>query len=124
MDDNNLECYICLDPISDNINANTYVLECCKNPVHLHCLQQWYNTNKNSANCFICNQYNSFCNDLIMPITDTSYIILPVNNESLEIPVTRPQTIINKFFYNIITGIGFILLLTGVGVVIVCIILF
>ena len=46
MDDNNLECYICLDPISNNINANTYVLECCKNPVHLHCLQQWYNTNK------------------------------------------------------------------------------
>lgn len=123
MDDNNLECYICLDPISNNINANTYILECCNNLVHLNCLQQWYNTNKTNPNCFICNQYNSFCNDLITPITDTSYIIVPINNvETIELPVTRQQNTQEKFI-NTITKFSSFLIVT-IAVIIICIILF
>jgi hypothetical protein len=84
MNDNNLECYICLDLISNDVNSNTYILECCKNLVHLDCLQKWYSNNKSNPNCFICNQYNQFCNDLIEPVTDNSYTLININNDLIE----------------------------------------
>jgi len=123
MDDNNLECYICLDPISDNINSNTYVLECCNNSVHLDCLQQWYNTNKTNPNCFICNQSNSFCKDLITPITDSSYILISINNiESVEVPITRQVTIREKIIN--IAIISCSLLIVIIAAITVCSIFF
>lgn len=123
MDDNNLECYICLDPISNNINANTYVLECCNNSVHLDCLQQWYSTNKTNPNCFICNQYNTFCKDLITPITDSSYILIPINNiESVEIPITRQVPIREKIINITIRICSFLVVI--VATITICIIVF
>ena len=123
MDDNNLECYICLDPISNNINANTYVLECCNNSVHLNCLQQWYSTNKTNPNCFICNQPNTFCKDLITPITDSSYILIPINNiESVEIPITRQVPIREKIINITIRIFSFLVVI--VATITICIIVF
>lgn len=123
MDDNNLECYICLDPISNNINANTYVLECCNNSVHLDCLQQWYSTNKTNPNCFICNQHNTFCKDLITPITDSSYILIPINNiESVEIPITRQVPIREKIINITIRICSFLVVI--VATITICIIVF
>ena len=123
MDDNNLECYICLDPISNNINANTYVLECCNNSVHLNCLQQWYSTNKTNPNSFICNQHNTFCKDLITPITDNSYILIPINNiESVEIPITRQVPIREKIINITIRIFSFLVVI--VATITICIIVF
>ena len=57
------ECYICLDNI--NLNENDFLeLNCCKNNVHLKCLIEWYIKN-NTSNCFICNQTNDFCKELV-----------------------------------------------------------
>ena len=73
--DNIKECLICLETIIDNNDVGIYLLECCNNPVHIKCLYDWYTTHKNRKNCFICNQYNSFCEDISNPIiTDNSYI--------------------------------------------------
>ena len=59
----NNECYICLDNI--NLNDNDFLeLNCCKNNVHFNCLTQWYIKN-NTTNCFICNQTNEICKELV-----------------------------------------------------------
>lgn len=123
MNDNNLECYICLDTISNDINSNTYILECCKNQVHLDCLQKWYSNNKSNPNCFICNQYNQFCNDLIEPVIDNSYTLININNvNTLQISNIihpRRQDTVNKYFKKI----GSILIVTIV-VIVICVVFF
>ena len=123
MNDNNLECYICLDPISNDINSNTYILECCKNQVHLDCLQKWYSNNKSNPNCFICNQYNQFCNDLIEPVIDNSYTLININNTNTiqisNIIHPRRQDTVNKYFKKI----GSILIVTIV-VIVICVVFF
>ena len=123
MNDNNLECSICLDTISNDINSNTYILECCKNQVHLDCLQKWYSNNKSNPNCFICNQYNQFCNDLIEPVIDNSYTLININNvNTLQISNIihpRRQDTVNKYFKKI----GSILIVTIV-VIVICVVFF
>ena len=118
MNDNNLECYICLDPISNDINSNTYILECCKNQLHLDCLQKWYRNNKSNPNCFICNQYNQFCNDLIEPVIDNSYTLININNTNTiqisNIVHPRRQDTINNRLKNVAS----ILIVTIVVIVI------
>ena len=60
-----IECVICLNDISNNDN---YTLTCCKNEVHIYCLNDWVNTNitnKNVAKCFICSQENSMIENLV-----------------------------------------------------------
>ena len=79
----NNECYICLEYISADSNSDIYILECCKNKVHLACLKQWYTYNKSTATCFICNQSEPLCRDLVnIPneIVDNSYVIIPLND--------------------------------------------
>jgi hypothetical protein len=109
--DINLECCICFDPILPDISANTYILKCCKNTVHLECLQKWY-TNKTNVNCFICNQYESFCSDLITPITYTNCTIIPNNHiENLQFLIPRQQIIRENYTYKLKISI-FILTIT------------
>lgn len=122
MNDNNLECYICLDPISNDINSNTYILECCKNQVHLDCLQKWYRNNKSNPNCFICNQYNQFCNDLIEPVIDNSYTLININTNTIQISnIVHPrrQDTINNRLKNIAS-----ILIVTIVVIVICVVFF
>ena len=78
------ECLICLDIIENNNDNAVYILECCKNQVHLKCLYKWYTSHKNKKTCFICNQYNKLCSDISWPLpTDNSYTQM-VDAENLQ----------------------------------------
>jgi hypothetical protein len=103
----NFECCICFESTLPDNNANIYILTCCKNIVHIDCLHQWY-TNKTNANCFICNQYESFCSDLITPNTYTNCTIIPNNNiENLQFLIPRQEIIRENYTYKLIITIFF-----------------
>ena len=60
-----IECMICLNDISCN---DHYTLTCCKNDVHIYCLNDWIHKNitkKNISKCFICSQENSILQDIV-----------------------------------------------------------
>ena len=60
-----LECVICLNDISSNDNCS---LTCCKNNVHIYCLNDWIQKNiskKNISKCFICSQENLIIEDIV-----------------------------------------------------------
>lgn len=87
--DNSLnECFICLDNINDEAQ-DIYILECCKNVVHLKCLHEWCCRNYNK-NCFICNQYNKLCDDLSKPLSPR---ILSNNNDNANIIIIQQNEI-------------------------------
>lgn len=66
IDITNNECYICLETI--HLHENDFLeMTCCKNKVHLKCLNEWYNKT-NSSTCFICNQTNPLCKELTTPV--------------------------------------------------------
>jgi len=66
-----IECPICLEQIT--IKTPILILACCKNKVHLKCLCDWYNDDRDNINCFICNQENPFGDDLLQNTdSDTS----------------------------------------------------
>jgi hypothetical protein len=59
------ECLICLSDISTN---KFITLNCCKNSVHIYCLNAWINKNitkKNISKCFICSQENSIIETMV-----------------------------------------------------------
>jgi hypothetical protein len=59
------ECLICLSDISTN---EFITLNCCKNSVHIYCLNAWINKNitkKNISKCFICSQENSIIETMV-----------------------------------------------------------
>ena len=59
------ECVICLNNISKN---EEFILTCCKNNVHIYCLNSWVKkniTNKNIGKCFICSQENSIIENTV-----------------------------------------------------------
>ena len=59
------ECVICLNDISIN---DYYTLTCCKNDVHIYCLNDWVDKNitkKNISKCFICSQENSIIETMV-----------------------------------------------------------
>jgi len=85
----NNECYICLDNI--NLNDNDFLeLNCCKNNVHFKCLTQWYIKN-NTTNCFICNQTNEICKELV---NNSHYIQIHPIHPIHPIYPTQPNPII------------------------------
>jgi len=60
-----IECVICLNDISCN---DHFTLTCCKNNVHISCLNDWVHQNitkKNIAKCFICSQENIILQDIV-----------------------------------------------------------
>ncbi len=59
------ECVICLNDIVIN---DYYTLTCCKNDVHICCLNDWVDKNitkKNISKCFICSQENSIIETMV-----------------------------------------------------------
>ena len=89
-----IECMICLNDIS----CNDYItLTCCKNDVHIYCLNDWIHQNitkKNISKCFICSQENIILQDIVSynsPIiklnTNSSNIINDSTNNINEIVI-------------------------------------
>ena len=59
------ECLICLSDVSTN---EFITLNCCKNSVHIYCLNAWIDKNitkKNISKCFICSQENSIIETMV-----------------------------------------------------------
>ena len=89
-----IECMICLNDISCN---DHFTLTCCKNDVHIYCLNDWIHKNitkKNISKCFICSQENSILQDIVSynsPIlkvnTNSSNIINDSTNNINEIVI-------------------------------------
>ena len=75
------ECVICLNNISVK---ELLTLTCCKNDVHIYCLNDWVSkniTNKNISKCFICSQENSMIETIVsynkyIPVTNTNNAII------------------------------------------------
>ena len=89
-----IECMICLNDISCN---DHFTLTCCKNDVHIYCLNDWIHKNitkKNISKCFICSQENTILQDIVSynsPIlkvnTNSSNIINDSTNNINEIVI-------------------------------------
>ena len=89
-----IECMICLNDISCN---DHFTLTCCKNDVHIYCLNDWIHQNitkKNISKCFICSQENIILQDIVSynsPIiklnTNSSNIINDSTNNINEIVI-------------------------------------
>jgi hypothetical protein len=78
------ECVICLNDISIN---DYYTLTCCKNDVHICCLNDWVDKNitkKNISRCFICSQENSIIATMASynSTIDNNYINNSINNDN------------------------------------------
>ena len=73
-----LECPICLSNIVEN--DPYYIMTCCNNKFHLQCLLNWYSRHSKQTTCFMCNQTNNFCNNLIY--IDDEILISESNNSS------------------------------------------
>ena len=58
------ECPICF--FSMNEEDGILDMECCNKKIHIKCIVEWYSHHMNQKNCFICNQNNKFCQDLIL----------------------------------------------------------
>ena len=86
-----IECVICLNDISTN---DHFTLTCCKNDVHIYCLNDWVNKNitkKNISKCFICSQENSMIENMV------SYNkIIHNNNSETVIDYNDTNSIINR----------------------------
>lgn len=84
-----IECVICLNDISNN---DYFTLTCCKNDVHIYCLNDWVNKNitkKNISKCFICSQENSMIENMV------SYNKISHNNSEMVIDYDYNNSIIN-----------------------------
>jgi hypothetical protein len=81
------ECVICLNNISVN---ELLTLTCCKNDVHIYCLNNWISkniTNKNVSKCFICSQENSIIETIVsynkyIPVSNNSANAIIHNNDN------------------------------------------
>jgi hypothetical protein len=69
------ECVICLNDISNNDNCT---LTCCRNVVHISCINNWVKKNiykKNISRCFICSQENSTIQNIVSHNNDNEVFI-------------------------------------------------
>ena len=109
-----IECMICLNDISCN---DHFTLTCCKNDVHIYCLNDWIHKNitkKNISKCFICSQENSILQDIVSynsPIlkenTNSSNIINDSTNNINEI-VIHNDTNFTTIAYNVDKSLYFL----------------
>ena len=99
-----IECVICLNDIVGDDNC---ILTCCKNNVHMYCLNDWINKNiskKNISKCFICSQKNVIIEDIVsynkedIIVLDTNSITN--NNNNSEIVLFNSENMLN-ISYNI-----------------------
>jgi hypothetical protein len=100
-----IECVICLNDIVGDTNC---ILTCCKNNVHMYCLNDWINKNiskKNISKCFICSQKNVIIEDIVsynkedIIVLDTNSITNN-NNINNEIVLFNSENMLN-ISYNI-----------------------
>ena len=80
------ECVICLNDISI---CDLFILTCCKNHVHIYCLNDWVSkniTNKNISKCFICSQENSMIETMVL------YNKSSFNNNGYIVPINSNET--------------------------------
>jgi len=69
---NIIECPICLEELyNNNDDAGIIIVDCCNKKFHIKCIVTWYSHNINNNFCLMCNQPNSFCDNLL---SDISYI--------------------------------------------------
>ena len=94
-----IECVVCFNDISLNEH---YTLACCKNDVHICCLNDWVQKNiakTNISKCFICSQENDIIETMvsynkssnIKIITDYDY-----NNSTINHNIDRDIVIYNN----------------------------
>ena len=57
------ECLVCFNNI--NTTDGILILDCCNKKLHLTCIIDWYTNHPEKKTCFICNQSNNFCKDLV-----------------------------------------------------------
>lgn len=113
------ECPICFDNINDS--DPILILDCCLKKVHLSCIMEWYSNRPENKTCFMCNQSNLFCRDLIIDeeITDTSSETTHVDNSTI-IQLDNTNTRDNTTCYHIafyllsFVCLGFLLLCWGI----------
>ena len=89
------ECVICLNNIS---KIEEFILTCCKNNVHIYCLNSWVKkniTNKNIGKCFICSKENSILETLVV------YNIYENNNNTIIVDNSN-EILINDYSNSII----------------------
>jgi hypothetical protein len=91
------ECVICLNNILKN---EEFTLTCCKNDVHIYCLNSWVKkniTNKNIGKCFICSQENSMLETLVVynMYEDNNNAIIVDNSNEILINNDYSNSIIN-----------------------------
>jgi len=82
-----IECVICLNDISNN---DHFTLTCCKNNIHIYCLNDWIKQNitkKNISRCFICSQENSMIESIVGEIIENNSIINSNNNINRQVVV-------------------------------------
>ena len=93
----NTECPICFDVMSDN--DPILILDCCFKKVHLSCIIEWYSKRPDNKICFMCNQANNFCKDLIY---DTSYsnVIDITETSDSSIVTDNSISIINTYYHH------------------------
>lgn len=102
------ECVICLNDIVGDTNC---ILTCCKNNVHISCLNDWINKNiskKNISKCFICSQKNVIIEDIVsynkedIIVLDNNSITNNNNNNNInnEIVLFNSENMLN-ISYNI-----------------------
>ena len=90
------ECVICLNNILKN---EEFTLTCCKNDVHIYCLNSWVKkniTNKNIGKCFICSQENNMLDTLVV------YNMYEYNNNTIIVDNSNEILIDNDYSNSII----------------------
>ena len=64
-----IECPVCFENIVDY--EGILIMDCCNKKIHLKCLIEWYTYYPKKNICFMCNQENNFCKDLVYHNTPT-----------------------------------------------------
>jgi hypothetical protein len=81
------ECIICFTDISTN---NYIKLDCCKQIVHIDCLNTWTRTNINNkeiTKCFHCKKNNDYINTIIYYINEENNHEYESDNNSVMIEI-------------------------------------
>ena len=80
-----IECPICFDTIYND--EAKLLLDCCRKITHLKCIMTWYSTHPKNKLCFMCNQTNNFCKDLVYSVSEEYQTNINHNSDAIVIPV-------------------------------------
>ena len=95
-----MECIICLDNITSSDHCK---LMCCKNTVHIECLNEWVITNiakKDVSKCFICSQENTNIQNIISHYNYNNDEIIHSNtNNIITIDISNNNNIDQRYIH-------------------------